>query len=159
MDAASCTRTAWGLMRRSRPPKGAKSRSPSTWKRSGRSWAAAPSRRCSAPPRPGPATARLVPSRRTRGLTAPFLWTLQSTNGEAADIPSDEGEDEEAPEEDEDEEVSPRVSAKGFTLVFDVVRRFAQPLGIELPKWEGRIIETKKGVMRLLSVSERARQL
>ncbi|MGH9197386.1 MAG: DUF1156 domain-containing protein, partial [Acidimicrobiia bacterium] len=48
---------------------------------------------------------------------------------------------------------------KGFTFVFDVVRRFAQPLGIELPKWEGRIIETKKGVVRLLPVAERAKQL
>ena len=46
-----------------------------------------------------------------------------------------------------------------FSLLFDVVRRFAQPLGIRLPEWEGRIIETKKGVVRLLSVSERARQL
>jgi hypothetical protein len=48
---------------------------------------------------------------------------------------------------------------KGLTLVFDVVRRFAQPLGIELPKWEGRIIETKKGVVRLLPIAERAKQL
>jgi hypothetical protein len=40
-----------------------------------------------------------------------------------------------------------------------VVRRFAQPLGINLPKWENRIIETRKGVVRLLAVSERARLL
>ncbi len=40
-----------------------------------------------------------------------------------------------------------------------MVRRFAQPLGISLPKWEKRIIETKKGVVRLLPVSERAKQL
>jgi len=74
-------------------------------------------------------------------LTALFLWTLQSTSGEA-----DNGE---AEEEVEDE--SGRRKPKGFSLVFDVVRRFAQPLGIDLPKWEGRIIETKKGVVRLLS--------
>ena len=49
----------------------------------------------------------------------------------------------------------PKVSS----LVFDVVRRFAQPLGIDLPKWEGRVIETTKGVVRLLAVSERAKQL
>ncbi len=42
---------------------------------------------------------------------------------------------------------------------FDVVRRFAQPLGIRLPEWKGRIIETEKGVDRLLSVMERAKQL
>jgi putative DNA methylase len=90
-------------------------------------------------------------------LTALFLWTLQSTDGETADDANDEGANE-GPS-DEDEEVSPRVSAKGFTLVFDVVRRFAQPLGIELPKWEGRVIETKKGVVRLLPVAERTTQL
>lgn len=44
-------------------------------------------------------------------------------------------------------------------MVFDVVRRFAQPRGIQLPEWEGRIIETEKGVVRLLSVTERAKQL
>jgi hypothetical protein len=92
-------------------------------------------------------------------LTALFLWTLQSTNGEAADNSSDKGEDEESSEEDDDEEGSSRGKAKGFTLVFDVVRRFAQPLGIELPKWEGRIIETKKGIVRLLPIAERAKQL
>ena len=52
-----------------------------------------------------------------------------------------------------------KARSKGYSLVFDVVRRFAQPLGIELPKWEGRIIETKKGVVRLMAVSERAKQL
>lgn len=44
-------------------------------------------------------------------------------------------------------------------MVFDVVRRFAQPLGINLPLWENRIVTTEKGVVRLLPVSERARQL
>ena len=49
--------------------------------------------------------------------------------------------------------------AKGYSLVFDVVRRFAQPLGIDLPRWENRIIKTEKGVIRLLPVKERAKQL
>jgi hypothetical protein len=44
-------------------------------------------------------------------------------------------------------------------LIYDVARRFAQPLGIHLDKWEGRIIETDKGVVRLLPVGERATQL
>ena len=48
---------------------------------------------------------------------------------------------------------------QGLVLIFDVVRRFAQPLGIRLPDWEGRIIETEKGIVRLLPVAERARQL
>ena len=88
-------------------------------------------------------------------LTALFLWTLQSTdtangNGKAADDEdADEGDDDDAPTRKKD----------GFTLIFDVVRRFAQPLGIQLPKWEDRIIQTEKGVVRLLPVGERAKQL
>jgi hypothetical protein len=58
--------------------------------------------------------------------------------------------------EDED---TPKSKTKGFSLIFDVARRFAQPLGIHLPDWEGRIIETEKGIVRLLPVSERAKQL
>ena len=92
-------------------------------------------------------------------LTALFLWTLQSTSGKAADSGGDEGEEEVPSDEDEDEEGFSRGAAKGYTLVFDVVRRFAQPLGIELPKWEGRVIETRKGVVRLLPIAERAKQL
>ncbi len=92
-------------------------------------------------------------------LTALFLWTIQSTDGETSDDANDEGADEELSDEDDDKEASSRGGAKGFTLVFDVVRRFAQPLGIDLPKWEGRVIETKKGVVRLLPITERAKQL
>jgi putative DNA methylase len=40
-----------------------------------------------------------------------------------------------------------------------VVRRFAQPIGISLAKWEGRVVETKKGVVRPLPIPERAKQL
>jgi hypothetical protein len=92
-------------------------------------------------------------------LTALFLWTLQSTDGETVDAANDEGENEEPSEEDNEEEGTSHGKTRGFTLVFDVVRRFAQPLGIELPKWEGRVIETKKGVVRLLPIAERAKQL
>ncbi len=91
-------------------------------------------------------------------LTALFLWTLQATDGEGADDAGDDDEDEDAADDDDDDGGSGG-KAKGFTLVFDVVRRFAQPLGIELPKWEGRVIETKKGVVRLLPIAERAKQL
>jgi hypothetical protein len=92
-------------------------------------------------------------------LTALFLWTLQATDGEGPEDAGAEEEDEDAADDDEDEAGGSGSKAKGFTLVFDVVRRFAQPLGIELPKWEGRIIETKKGVVRLLPVAERAKLL
>jgi hypothetical protein len=91
-------------------------------------------------------------------LTALFLWTLQSTDqngGSRAD--GDEPEQGEDSEDDEDE--APRGKSKGFTLIFDVVRRFAQPLGIHLPVWEDRIIKTEKGVVRLLPILERAKQL
>lgn len=95
-------------------------------------------------------------------LTALFLWTLQSTesgNGNSHGVASD---DEHGSEDEEDEEGEPRKGrkkSKGMTLIFDVVRRFAQPLGIHLDEWEGRVIETEKGVVRLLPVRERARQL
>ena len=89
-------------------------------------------------------------------LTALFLWTLQSTNGEFA--ASEESEEDEAAEDEDEEGAAPK-AGKGYSLVFDVVRRFAQPLGINLPKWENRIIETRKGVVRLLAVSERSKQL
>jgi adenine-specific DNA methylase len=90
-------------------------------------------------------------------LTALFLWTLQSTPvAVSSTAASAEDEDEDDTEEDE---ASPSGKKKGYTLIFDVVRRFAQPLGIRLPDWEGRIIETKKGVVRLLPVLERSRQL
>jgi len=83
-------------------------------------------------------------------LTALFLWTIQSTNGQRNNESAD----------DEEEKDDTRVAfAKGYSLVFDVVRRFAQPLGIDLPRWENRIIKTEKGVVRLLPVKERARQL
>jgi adenine-specific DNA methylase len=91
-------------------------------------------------------------------LTALFLWTLQSTDIEALNNSSNESEDDITEEEDEESE-APKSKQKGFSLIFDVVRRFAQPLGIHLDQWRNRIIETKKGMVRLLSVTERARQL
>lgn len=93
-------------------------------------------------------------------LTALFPWTIQATEqgrSEKAKVESEEEGDDEAEEEDDEEAVAP--TGKGFTLVFDVARRFAQPLGIHLDAWEGRIIETKNGIVRLLPVSERADQL
>jgi hypothetical protein len=90
-------------------------------------------------------------------LTALFLWTLQTTetatNGDVAAVA-----DHDVDEEQDDEEKLNKKKV-GFTLIYDVARRFAQPLGIHLDKWEGRIIETAKGVVRLLPVSERAMQL
>jgi len=94
-------------------------------------------------------------------LTALFLWTLQSTSGNGKNNGSSTGV---SPVEDEEEEDTGRDAGttkkkQGYSLIFDVVRRFAQPLGIHLPEWEGRVIETEKGVVRLLSVKERGKQL
>ena len=84
-------------------------------------------------------------------LTALFLWTIQSTSESAS---PENGAD----PDDEDAE-APRRRPSGYSLPFDVARRFAQPLGIHLDDWESRIIETKKGVVRLLPVTERGTQL
>lgn len=91
-------------------------------------------------------------------LTALFLWTRQSTNGDWATDEDSADQSEEAEAEGEEEGGS-RKKSRGLSLPFDVVRRFAQPLGIRLPEWEGRIIEIDKGVVHLLAVSERAKQL
>ncbi|MBI4609712.1 MAG: hypothetical protein HY726_11970 [Candidatus Rokubacteria bacterium] len=94
-------------------------------------------------------------------LTALFLWTIQSTsideNGRKGQKASEDGNDE--PEDEEEEEVGGRSRKRGLTLIYDVARRFAQPLGIHLDQWEGRIIETEKGIVRLLPVRERTAQL
>ena len=80
-------------------------------------------------------------------LTALFLWTLQST------IPVSESQDQ---ENEAEEEADTKAAATRFSLPFDVVRRFAQPMGIDLDTWTGRIIGQQKGVVRLLPVIERA---
>ena len=82
-------------------------------------------------------------------LTALFLWTLQST-----EAPEENGK-----KEEEDEDAVAKVAVKGFSLPYDVVRRFAQPMGIDLDVWKGRIIAQDKGVVRLLPVAERAKAL
>jgi hypothetical protein len=93
-------------------------------------------------------------------LTALFLWTLQSTNGEVRSQKSGvRSEEDEEETEDEEEEKDGGKAKKGYVLIYDVARRFAQPLGIHLENWEGRVIETKKGTVRLIPVAERAEQL
>jgi adenine-specific DNA methylase len=98
-------------------------------------------------------------------LTALFLWTLQATteesptNGNGNGAANGDSEDADEPDEDEEEAGSSGRKKKGFSLIFDVARRFAQPLGIHLEAWEKRIIETEKGVVRLIPVLERTNQL
>ena len=83
-------------------------------------------------------------------LTALFLWTLQSTTPVAENQEQDDKADEEA---------VAKAAATGFALPFDVVRRFAQPMGIDLDTWTDRIIGQEKGIVRLLPVSERTKKL
>ena len=80
-------------------------------------------------------------------LTALFLWTLQTT---------DAGGDGRGVEDDEEDEAA---AAQSLNLPFDVVRRFAQPMGIDLDRWTGRVIAQAKGAVRLLPVAERAKDL
>ena len=104
-------------------------------------------------------------------LTALFLWALQSTeelqesggrdavriagigSATAQGSPFPPGPD------DEQEEAVAKTTAKGFHLPFDVVRRFSQPMGIDLDRWTGRVIAQDKGVVCLLPVAERAKLL
>ena len=87
-------------------------------------------------------------------LTALFLWTLQSTD-DAEPAVEVEGQGDEIDADDE----APRQKTTGFSMPFDVARRFAQPLGIHLEEWENRITQTQKGVVKLRPVTERAREL
>jgi adenine-specific DNA methylase len=89
-------------------------------------------------------------------LTALFLWTLQvSDTHKSYDASADEDTNVSA----EGTEETKTEKKSSYTLTFDVTRRFAQPLGIDLHRWEGRIIETVKGNIRLLPVKERTNQL
>jgi len=83
-------------------------------------------------------------------LTALFLWAQQATNGNGGGDGDDDGGD-----GDDSVDKNPT----GWSCPYDLARRFAQPMGIELDAWNGRIIESKGGVVRLLPVAERARQL
>ena len=101
-------------------------------------------------------------------LTALFLWTIQATpvdngNGNGNTLEEDPHPDPlpegEGNSDDDEEDTSPKRKPKGLSLIYDVVRRFAQPLGIHLEEWDGRIIETEKGVVHLIPVLDRAEQL
>lgn len=83
-------------------------------------------------------------------LTALFLWTRQSS-----DLPPDNGKGRSPKRAGEDDDAP----APGLSLPFDVVRRFAQPMGIDLDRWTGRVVGQAKGAVRLLPVVERAKEL
>ncbi len=89
-------------------------------------------------------------------LSALFLWAFQGTNELRDSGPDDSAASE--PDDTLEEEVA-RATAGGFRLPFDVVRRFSQPMGIDLDRWTGRVIAQEKGIVRLLPVAERAKTL
>ena len=91
-------------------------------------------------------------------LTALFLWTKQATDTQFNSGDAEENDDDDSMD-DAEEDDKPKKKKAGLLLIYDVALRFAQPLGIHLDKWEGRIIETKKGIVRLLPVGERSGQL
>lgn len=62
-------------------------------------------------------------------LTGLFLWQLQSGDADAGSL--------------------------RLGLPYDVVRRFAQPLGIRLESWEDRTIRTDKGIVHLIPIKDR----
>ena len=82
-------------------------------------------------------------------LTALFLWTLQG----AGETERNGG----SPKEEGADNGSTSTSPGRFSLPYDVVRRFAQPMGIDLESWKGRIIEMDKGIVRLVPVVDRAK--
>jgi hypothetical protein len=59
-------------------------------------------------------------------LTALFLWTLRSTAGNGADAEAGGDAEEESNGEDAEEDGGSHKPAKGFTLIFEIVRRFAR---------------------------------
>ena len=80
-------------------------------------------------------------------LTALFLWTMQSID------------DDSFAENGGEEDGTLRRTSTSYSLPFDVVRRFAQPLGIHLDGWQSRVIDISKGVVRLTPVRDRSKQL
>ena len=72
---------------------------------------------------------------------------------------NDNGDEAGEDEKEDEQEGDSKTAKKGLALPYDVVRRFAQPLGIHLDRWDDRVIEQVKGVVRLLPVAERAEQL
>ena len=104
-------------------------------------------------------------------LTALFLWALQSSDESrqsdlanpvaplGSALPATGGSMPQQEPDGEDEEAVAKTTARGLPLPFDVVRRFSQPMGIDLERWSGRIIAQEKGVVRLLPVAERAKSL
>ncbi len=101
-------------------------------------------------------------------LTALFLWTLRATNGSngangakkaAAQVDEDAELEADDADAEDDEGASRKPTRGGYSLPYDIVRRFCQPLGIHIERWNGHLINIHKGVVTLLPIDSRAKRL
>jgi putative DNA methylase len=87
-------------------------------------------------------------------VTAMWLWTLKTENGNGRDT----GEGIAADEADEEAGSKKQAATGGFALEYDASRKIAQGLGAELEKLS-HVVEVKGEIARLLPVSERTSYL
>jgi hypothetical protein len=93
-------------------------------------------------------------------LTAMWLWTMRSGNGEEM-VNGKSSIENGQPDEEEDEEESANGKKKllgGYVLEYDAARKIAQGLGAHLERLES-LVEVKGDKARLLPVEERAKFL
>ena len=87
-------------------------------------------------------------------LTAMWLWTLTTGNGQQTTGHAEE----DAGDEDEDDAAKPTKTPIGLSLEYDAARKIAQGLGAHLEKLRN-VAEVKGDTARLLSVAERTKAL
>jgi adenine-specific DNA methylase len=98
-------------------------------------------------------------------LTAMWLWTLSSGDGETGKMPVPQGDgktgkmpvpqEEEDVSDDDDESTGKKAKITGFSLEYDAARKIAQGLGANLDNLAS-LVQVKGDQARLLPVSERS---
>ena len=101
-------------------------------------------------------------------LTAMWLWTLSSGDGETGKMPVPQGDgktgkmpvpqEEEDVSDDDDESTGKKAKITGFSLEYDTARKIAQGLGANLENLTS-LVQVKGDQARLLPVSERSQYL
>ena len=93
-------------------------------------------------------------------LTAMWLWTLKTGNGEPASAKASAGKREPADNGDEDESESGKgkKALRGYVLEYDAARKIAQGLGAHLENLAG-VVAVEGETARLLSVADRTAHL
>ena len=100
-------------------------------------------------------------------LTAMWLWTLSSSDGETGKIPVPQGDgktaksvpqEEEDVSDDDEESTGKKAKITGFSLEYDSARKIAQGLGANLENLTS-LVQIKGDTARLLPVSERSSYL